>query len=163
MALLMASPATDLTLLGLTAIDLQRGALATQAHAIAAVYLGFAVGFGHRVVQAFDRRFAHRFAAGPSPVKVPGTGPERVAHEWTEFRSAVVAWAVSCAVLGALILLIDDLERAGALLGYLGIVTVVLAIWYLTGPVPAVFSAARQNQHANSPQLAQVEARKESG
>ncbi|MDQ3506055.1 MAG: hypothetical protein M3446_10210, partial [Actinomycetota bacterium] len=88
----MASTDTDLMLLGLTAIDVQRGALATQVHAIAAVYLGFAVGFGHRVLQATDRRFTHRFAAGPAPVKALERA-RRVSYEWSEFRRAAVAWA----------------------------------------------------------------------
>ncbi len=52
-------------------------------------------------------------------------------------------------MLGALILLIGDLERAGALLGFLGIVTVVLASGFLTGPVPAVFSASRRTRHGD--------------
>lgn len=99
----MASPDTDLMLLGLTAIDVQRGALATQVHAIAAVYLGFAAGFGHRVVQATDRHFTHRFAAGPAPVK--------------SLKRARRGSATNGA------------SSAGALLGCLSIVTVVLANW----------------------------------
>jgi len=146
LVLLAASPVADVILLGLTAFDLQRGAVATQVHAIAALYLGFAVAFGHRLVEAADRRFAHRFAGGPPPVRVPRTGPERVAYEWREFRRAVLAWAVSCAVLGALILLIGDLQRAQALLAYLGVVSVVLIIWLVTGPLPAVLPAARHNE-----------------
>ncbi len=69
-----------------------------------------------------------------------------------------MAWAISCAVLGALILLIGDLERAGALLGCLGIVTVVLAIWVpdrtsaggLLGESPHPARRPRYSQHTDT-------------
>ena len=52
-----------------TAIDLRGGADATGAHSLAALYLGFSIGYGHRMITWADTRFAHRFAGGPAPVR----------------------------------------------------------------------------------------------
>lgn len=148
MALLLGSPAADLALLVLTAVDLHRGAAATQAHALAALYLGFTVAFGHRTVNWADRHFAYRFAGGPPPSKQARDGQLRVDHEWREFRRAGLAWAISCAVLLGLTAVVGDLDRARALSGYVAVVSVVLVIWFLTGPVPAIVAARRPTQSA---------------
>jgi hypothetical protein len=143
LALLVGSPVTDLVLLVLTAIDLNRGATATQAHALAAVYLGFSLAFGDSVVRWADRQFAYHFAGGPRPIKPRRVGLERARHEWREFRKAALAWGVSVALLLAMSALVGDVDRAGPLLSYLVVLTLALAIWFVTGPLPARISAAR--------------------
>ena len=144
MALLLGSPAADLLLLVLTAVDVYRGATPTQAHALAAAYLGFTVAFGHSAVRWADERFAYRFASGPRPQRPPKHGPAKVRHEWQVFRQAFLAWAVASVLLLALTALVGDLTRAQALLGYAGMLTVVLVIWFVSGPVPAVFAESHR-------------------
>lgn len=135
MALLLGSPTADVGLLTLTAVDLQGGATAGNAHGLAALYIGFTVAFGHRTVRWADARFAHRFAGGPAPVKPPRRGPGRVEHEQQLFRRALLGGAVSSALLGVLVVIAGDVDRAEALLGYLWILGVVLVVWYLTAPL----------------------------
>ncbi|MFW3171978.1 hypothetical protein [Geodermatophilus sp. CPCC 206100] len=146
LVLLLGSPAADLALLALTAVDLRRGGVPTQAHALAAVYLGFTVGFGHSVVHWADQHVAHRLAGGPPVTRPRRLGRRRAEHEWREFGKAAVAWAVCTGLLLGMTLLAHDLDRARVLLGYAGMSTVVLAIWFLTGPVPA--SVRARSGHA---------------
>ncbi len=144
-ALLLGSPLADLGLLALTAVDLHRGAPATQAHALAAIYVACTVAFGRSLVDWADRRFAHRFAGGPRPARRPRSGAARVAHEWREFGRAALAWGVSGVLLGGLSLLAGDPGRARVLLSYVVVLSLVLVVWFATGPVPAVASARRRH------------------
>ena len=66
-------PVVDVILLAFTAINLRSGATATVAHSLAALYLGFSVAYGHRLITWADTRFAHRYANGLAPVKLHGT------------------------------------------------------------------------------------------
>ncbi|GAB3978392.1 hypothetical protein GCM10029978_070980 [Actinoallomurus acanthiterrae] len=130
-ALLICVPLTDLTLLIATVVDLRRGATAGFSHGLAAAYLGFSVAFGHAMIRWADERFAHRFAGGPPPSRPPRYGRARARHEWREFGKAVIAWAVSCALLLAAIALVGDAARTAALRGWLDRLTVILGIWAL--------------------------------
>src|SRR5262245_17815776 len=103
---LLGSPLADLGLLVLSAVDLARGATATDAHALAAAYISFTIVFGPSVIRWTDARFAHRFADAPAPTKVPKRGPERVRHEWREFGKAVLACAMASALIGLGVLMI---------------------------------------------------------
>ncbi len=49
LALLIATPFVDLALLAATTIDLRRGGEAALPHALAAVYIGVSVAWGHRI------------------------------------------------------------------------------------------------------------------
>jgi len=133
--LLLASPLADVGLLVLSAVDLARGATATEAHALAAAYISFTVVFGHSVIRWADARFAYRFADGPAPVKMPKRGPERVRHEWREFGKAVLACVMASAFIGLGVLLVGDSERSQALVGFETHLGVVLVIWLIAGPL----------------------------
>jgi hypothetical protein len=146
--LLLGSPLADLMLLVFTGIDLHRGGTPTQAHALAAVYLGASVGFGHRLVRWADAHAAYRWNDGPRPERVPKRGPVRFRHEWAEFRRASVTWAVSCAFLLLLVVVSDESTSPDVLLGYAGVLTLVLAIWFVTGPVPATVDRIRDASRA---------------
>ncbi len=74
-------------------------------------------------------------------VKPQRTGPERVRHEWREFRKAALFWAVSGGLLLVLSALVGDVERAQPLLGHIGMLTLVLGIRFVAGP--AATSIAR--------------------
>ncbi|MBM6400042.1 hypothetical protein [Phycicoccus sonneratiae] len=126
--LLVAAPLVDLVLLVATVLDLRGGATATTAHALAAVYLGVSVGFGHSMVRWADVRFAHRFAGGPEPEPRPRSGRAHAAHERRGFGRHLLAYAVGAGLLGVAILVIGDPDRTGALLGMLRLWSVVVAV-----------------------------------
>jgi hypothetical protein len=129
--LLALAPAVDLVLLIATVIDLSDGATATTAHGLAAAYIGFSVAFGHSLMRWADVRFAHRFAGGPPPPRPPRHGRARARHEWREFGKAGIAWAISCGLLVAAIVIVGDADRTEALSAWLLRLTAVLAIWSL--------------------------------
>ncbi|MGC9670425.1 hypothetical protein ACNTMW_28260 [Planosporangium sp. 12N6] len=133
--LLAGVPLVDLVLLVATVLDLHGGVKATEAHGLAAVYLGFSVAFGSSMVRWADVRFAHRFAGGPPPRKVPKRGPERVRYEWREFGKGLVAWTVACALLWGAVWYIDSPERTGALVAWTHRLTVVMVIWFVFWPL----------------------------
>jgi hypothetical protein len=128
-ALLAGVPLVDLVLLVATTIDLARGAHAEFAHGLAAAYLGFSVAFGPSMIRWADQRFAHRFAGGPPPVRPPRHGRARAAYEWREFGKAALAWAISCGLLGIMILAVGDPDRTEELTAWVGRLTMVLVIW----------------------------------
>ena len=144
LVLLLGSPVADLGLLMLTAVDLHRGGTPTQAHALAAAYLGFTVACGHDVVRWADQRFAAWFASGPPAAKPRVTAAERIRNEWREFGKAAVFWAVSVVLLLGLSALVGDVQQAQPLLGYAVVLTVVLGIWFIAGPVATSLGALRR-------------------
>lgn len=135
LALLLATPLVDVAVLGATVLHLRGGATADVTHGLAAAYVGFSVMFGHAMIRWADVRFAHRFAGGPAPVKIPKNGPVRIRHEWVTFAKTAGAWAISCALLVAGILWVDDASRTEALEMWVGRLTFVLgicALWPLS-------------------------------
>ena len=143
-ALLLASPFVDLALLVLIAVDLHRGADPTQAHAMAAAYIGVTVAWGHSLVRWADQRVAYRFASGPPPDRPPKVGPEKVRYEWREFGKAGVFWLVSCLILLALAVIAGDVSGDNILIGFAGVLSVVIVIWFATGPLPAIVNPANR-------------------
>ena len=135
-ALLLAVPLIDVALLALTAVDLRSGAEPDLTHGVAALYLGFSVAFGHDVVRWADVRAAHRFAGGPRPAGPPPSGtPARVRKEWRDFGLALLAVALSTAVLVGLAAATAPGVDDGPLLGFLPKLAFVLLIWLLAWPV----------------------------
>lgn len=128
LALLVAAPLVDLVLLMASAIDLQDGGEASRAHALAAVYVGCSVAFGHRMVRWADTRFAVRFAGAPRPPAPSRWGRARAARERRDWLQHLLAWAVGCTLLGGGLLLVGDLERGRALLDVAGLWTLVVVI-----------------------------------
>lgn len=147
--LLVAAPLVDLVLLVATVLDLRDGATATTAHALAAVYLGASVGFGHSMVRWADERFAHRFAGGPAPTPRPRSGRAHAAHQRRAFARHAVAYAVGASLLSVAILVIGDPSRTDALLGTLRLWTVVVVVdglvslSYTVRPRPSGVTARR--------------------
>lgn len=133
MALLVVTPSVDVALLVVTAIDLHRGATAGTAHALAAVYLGFSVAYGHKLIGWADARAAHRFAGGPAPRRRYGADYARAC--WGDVGRTAVAVSVAAVVLAALILLAGDGDRTEVLVAYypiLGIIAAVDLIWAIS-------------------------------
>jgi hypothetical protein len=131
MALLVATPFVDLVLLAATTIDLRSGGDAALPHALAAVYIGISIAWGHRMIDWADARFAHRFAGGPSPARPPRTGARHAAHERREWLRHLLAWASGTALLGLGVLLVGDLDRTWALVNVAVLWTIVLVIDFL--------------------------------
>lgn len=141
-ALLISVPLVDVVLIILVGLDLSRGSEPTSVHGLAAVYLGFSVGFGHYIVSRADGWFAHRFADGPRPSRPPRTGPAKVRHEWQDWLRVLTAWAI--AVPALLIMKVfsgwslpSSMEEfwTDELWSWVARLTLINIAWLLTGPV----------------------------
>ncbi|HZK36723.1 MAG TPA: hypothetical protein VFC57_07220 [Aeromicrobium sp.] len=150
--LLLCEPLIEVVLLVATIFDLARGNEANWSHGLAAVYLGFTVAFGKQLVQAVDVRVAHRFAGGRPPPKPPKYGAARVRHEWREWLRCLFAWAISCTLIGVLLLFTNSPDQRDVLLRWVGTPTIVTGAWLVFGPLwvtiwpPRAPTPKRQNQ-----------------
>ncbi len=79
-AFLVCAPLVDVVLLVAVAAHLASGATASWHHGLAALYIGFSVTYGHRMISWSDAWFAHRFAGQPAAVKL--TGAEYTRRCW---------------------------------------------------------------------------------
>ena len=130
-ALLIATPLVDVVLLAATILDLRSGATATVAHALAAIYLGVSVAFGHSMVRWADVRFAHRFAGGPAPEPAPRHGRSHAARERRGWLRHLLAWAIGSGLMLVGVAVVGDADRTQALLQTAGVWTLILAIDFL--------------------------------
>jgi uncharacterized membrane protein len=71
-AMLVAAPVIDVVLLAVVTVDLLGGGTASWHHGLAAIYIGFSVAYGHRMIAWADVRFTHRFVGGPAPERLSG-------------------------------------------------------------------------------------------
>ncbi|MCI2958351.1 hypothetical protein MN032_11650 [Agromyces atrinae] len=143
--LLLSVPLVDVALITLTAIDLANGATPNWSHALAAVYLGFTVGFGHSIITSMDAWFSHRFAGGPAPARRPKSGPAYIRRMWAEWLRALVAWSLAVPALLVMIAVSGwtvptSIEAAfeGDLWSWVARITLVLVAWLVFGPVYAL-------------------------
>ncbi|GGF30635.1 hypothetical protein GCM10011519_00070 [Marmoricola endophyticus] len=139
--LLLCVPLVDVLLLAFVVIDIAAGAPPSQGHALAAIYLGVTVMFGHSMVAWADVRFRHRFAGGPAPVKPAKGSRDAVRALWVEWFRVVGAVAIAAVlVLGMIAVrgvgVPDGLDAASKdpYWGSLTLMAVVTAIWFLAGP-----------------------------
>ncbi|WP_166973339.1 hypothetical protein [Brevibacterium atlanticum] len=134
-------PLIDLALVVLVSVDLLRGAEPTHAHALAAVYLGLTVAFGHQIIGRVDVWFRYRFANGPKPVKPPEGSTEEVKAIWAEWLRVLLAAAIAavCLVImiavdgGAIPESISTISKH-PYWGILHTIGIVTGIWFLAGP-----------------------------
>ncbi|MER5204330.1 hypothetical protein [Streptomyces sp. NPDC002825] len=99
MALLLCEPVLEVVLLVVTAIDLKNGAEPSWEHGLAALYIGYTVGHGHRTVKWLDGHAAHRLGGGPRPPKPPRYGMARARHEGRVWLGSLVGGAVATVLL----------------------------------------------------------------
>ncbi|QIM15727.1 hypothetical protein G7067_03740 [Leucobacter insecticola] len=128
--LLAMTPLVDLILLVAAGWDLAHGGIATFAHSLAAIYLGFSIAYGHRMIAWADLHFAHRFAHGPAPVKLTGVAYTQAC--WADVIRTLFAVGISAGVLTLLIWIAADDSSTGALTGtfrVLGTILVLELIW----------------------------------
>ena len=133
--LLFCVPAVDLVLLGATVLDLQRGSAATFVHGLAAAYIGFTVAFGSLTIRWIDRHFAHRFAGGSTPEKMPTFGRELFCYEMKLWGRCVLAVAITVALVFAAIVFVDHEERTREIELWLTLPLGTAIFWFLLGPL----------------------------
>ncbi|WP_221348122.1 hypothetical protein [Streptomyces beigongshangae] len=146
LALLLCEPLLEVVLLVATALDLKAGAEPNWTHGLAALYIGYTVGHGHRTVKWLDGHAAHRFGGAPRPVGPPRYGMARARHEGRVWLGTVVAAAVATALLQIAIWYVGDPERVGSLenwryvawraAGIHGIVALTYLVWPKRAPAP---------------------------
>lgn len=129
-ALLVCAPLIDVVLLVAVTVHLAAGATASWHHGLAALYIGFSITYGHRMIAWADTRFAHRFADGPAPVKLQGS--QYTQRCWGDFARSLGAALIAAGILAAITWWIGDPNRTEALTGWnriLGIIVAVEFIW----------------------------------
>ncbi|WMX45018.1 hypothetical protein RGF97_09355 [Streptomyces roseicoloratus] len=99
LALLLCEPLLEVVLLVATAIDLKNGADPSWKHGLAALYIGYTVGHGHRTVKWLDGHAAHRLGGGPRPPKPPQYGTARARYEGRIWLGTLVGGAVATVLL----------------------------------------------------------------
>ncbi|GAB3236271.1 hypothetical protein GCM10027447_34450 [Glycomyces halotolerans] len=108
--LLLSTPVLDLTLLAVSIVDVRSGGEPGLRHALAAVYLGYTVVFGHRTVKWADAKAAHLFGQGPPPPKPPRAWLRRFRYELKIWFGIVAMYAIAWAVTGLFVLIVGDAE-----------------------------------------------------
>lgn len=119
LALLLCEPLLEVVLLAATAVDLRNGAEPSWEHGLAALYIGYTVGHGHRTVKWLDGHAAHRLAGGPPPPRPPRYGTARAAHEGRVWLGTFVAAAVATALLQLAARYVGDPDRTGPLYSWM--------------------------------------------
>lgn len=124
------TPVIDLILLVITGIDLYRGAAATTAHAIAAVYIGVSIAFGKSMIEWADERFQYYVTKeGPKPLK--RFGMDHAKHQLKGWLRHVIAYLIGAGLLAGMIYVVGDPSRTEALSGVLKIWSLVLGIDFI--------------------------------
>ncbi|MFI8367114.1 hypothetical protein [Streptomyces sp. NPDC085466] len=119
LGLLLCEPLLEVLLLVVTAMDLKDGAEPSWRHGLAAVYIGYTVGHGHRTVKWLDGIAAHRFGGAPPPPKPPRYGKGRARHEGAIWLGTVVAAVVATGLLTAAIWYVGDAGDTSSLRGWI--------------------------------------------
>jgi hypothetical protein len=125
--LLACTPVVDLLLLFVTGVDLYNGAIATTAHAIAAVYIGVSIAFGKSMITWADTRFQYYVTKqGVAPIKLAGVGFAK--HYLKGFVRHILAYAIGCILLQGILYLINDPARTEALSNMIRLWSIILTV-----------------------------------
>ena len=121
------TPVIDFILFMITGLDLYKGATATTAHAIAAVYIGVSIGYGKSMIAWADERFRYYVTKeGTKPIK--RVGMEYSIHYVKGGVKHVLSYVIGAGLLAGVIYFINDSSRTEALAVVLRIWTMVLAV-----------------------------------
>ncbi|MFF8029993.1 MULTISPECIES: hypothetical protein [unclassified Streptomyces] len=115
LALLLCEPLLEVVLLVATALDLKNGAEPNWTHGLAALYIGYTVGHGHRTVKWLDGHAAHRLGGAPRPAGPPRYGMARARYEGTVWLGTLLAAAVATGLLRIAMWYVDDPSRTTSL------------------------------------------------
>ncbi|WP_411072017.1 hypothetical protein [Streptomyces sp. cmx-4-25] len=147
LALLLCEPLLEVLLLVVTAIDLQNGAEPSWKHGLAALYIGYTVGHGHRTVKWLDGHAAHRLGGAPPPPKPPRYGMARARHEGAVWLGSVTAAAVASVLLLLATWYVGDDGNTESLRGWIlvawraagihGLIALSYALWPKKAPAEA--------------------------
>ena len=142
--LLLCEPVLELVLFVVTAIDLKNGAEPSWEHGVAALYIGFTVGYGHYMIKWLDGHAAHRLGGGPKPAGPPKYGLARARHEGRLWTRTLVATGVALALLQLAVWYVGDDGNVDSLrsfqwvalraAGIHGLVALAYTIWPKTEP-----------------------------
>ncbi|MEV3989016.1 hypothetical protein AB0J57_08895 [Streptomyces sp. NPDC049837] len=143
-ALLLCEPLLEVVLLVVTAMDLRNGAEPSWKHGLAALYIGYTVGHGHRTVKWLDGHAAHRLGGAPRPAGPPRYGMARARHEGRIWLGTLVGAVTATVLLWLAILYVGDASRTGSLEGWMyaawrtagihGLIALSYAIWPRKAP-----------------------------
>ncbi|MFB6844380.1 hypothetical protein ACFCXS_05840 [Streptomyces sp. NPDC056373] len=115
LALLLCEPLLEVVLLVATALDLKNGAEPNWTHGLAALYIGYTAGHGHRTVKWLDGHAAHRLGGAPKPLGPPRFGMARARHEGRVWLGTLVGAVVATVLLQLAIWYVDDPSRVTSL------------------------------------------------
>jgi hypothetical protein len=125
-ALLVCALLIDVVLLVAVVVDLVGGAAASWHHGLAALYIGFSVAYGRRMIASADVRFAQFFAGGPAPTKLTSWSYTRKC--WRDVTRTLGAVALAAGILAMITWVVNDPSQTQALTQWYRILGVVLAI-----------------------------------
>ena len=144
LALLLCEPLLEVVLLVATALDLKNGADPNWAHGLAALYIGYTVGHGHRTVKWLDAHAAHRLGGAPKPIGPPRYGMARARHEGKVWLGTLTGAVVATVLLQLAMWYVDDPSRVTSLeswrwvawrtAGIHGLIALSYAIWPRRAP-----------------------------
>ncbi|MFF9067039.1 hypothetical protein ACF09E_16960 [Streptomyces sp. NPDC014891] len=156
-ALLLCEPLLEVLLLVVTAIDLKNGADPSWKHGLAALYIGYTVGHGHRTVKWLDGHAAHRLGGAPRPPKPPRYGMARARHEGRVWLGSVTAAAVASGLLLLAALYVGEDGNTDGLYGWIfvawrsagihGLIALSYALFPRKAPEEASALPARDPEH----------------
>ncbi|MFC7319727.1 hypothetical protein [Halobacillus campisalis] len=124
------TPLIDFILLVTTSVDLFRGATATTAHAIAAVYIGVSIAFGKSMIEWADIHFQYYITRQVEKPK-KRSGLDYAVHYFKGWGRHVLAYVIGAGFLVFLIYFVNDSSRTEALEGVLKLWSIVLGIDFL--------------------------------
>ena len=113
--ILALTPVVDLVLLAVTSVDLYRGATATIAHALAAVYIGVSIAFGKGMIRWADDKFLSYVKKQPLAKKPKLYGMAYARSYAKGWFKHVFAYLIGAGLLLAMIFFVGDASRTGAL------------------------------------------------
>lgn len=121
------TPVLDLVLLTAVSIDLMRGAIATTAHAIAAIYIAVSIVFGKQMIRWADERFRYYIMRqGDRPSRLYGYAYSR--KYFKDWLRHVLAYILGTGLLWIVILLVNNAARTEALSGTIKLWSLVVVI-----------------------------------
>ncbi|WP_320778963.1 hypothetical protein [Streptomyces sp. CRN 30] len=119
LALLLCEPLLEVVLLAATAIDLRNGAEPNWSHGLAALYIGYTAGHGHRTVRWLDGHAAHRLAGAPKPAGPPRYGMARARYEGRVWLGTLIGAVTATALLLAAMWYVGDPGRTTSLAAWM--------------------------------------------